>query len=288
MLYLVRYVIVLLLTTLGFSGCIIDEQLYTPSYIRIDTIALQTTPLTQGSNSAKISDAWIYVNQQPIGIFELPCQVPVLNEGEQEVTILAGVQMNGIAATRIAYPFYKGYVTNVNFKDDSIYTLQPVVNYFEGIDFKLIENFDNVSVQIIQGPNSQVDLTRVNGGPQAFEGGYGLLQLTDTTQDYGIIITPPLTLAKQGAVTYLEIDYKNTYPFAMGIFANSPTDVVKTNIFIFNRTENWNKTYINLTDFVSSAVNATSFNIYFELAKNDSINSAQVFLDNIKILQPQQ
>ena len=77
-----------------------------PAYLTIDSIYLTTSLSMQGSASAKITDAWVYVDEVQIGAFQLPARIPVLERGMHEVQILPGIKQNGIAATRAAYPFY--------------------------------------------------------------------------------------------------------------------------------------------------------------------------------------
>jgi len=43
-----------------------------PSYIHIDKIDLTTDYSSQGTSSNKITDAWIYVDNELIGAFEMP------------------------------------------------------------------------------------------------------------------------------------------------------------------------------------------------------------------------
>ena len=112
--------------TLLFSSC----ELYNPSepipaYIHIEKFNLTTDYATQGSNSHKITDAWVYVDDQLIGCFELPATFPVITEGTHKVKIVAGIKVNGIASNRGQYPFYNPYEQIVNFEVGKKITLSP-------------------------------------------------------------------------------------------------------------------------------------------------------------------
>lgn len=80
-----------------------------PAYLSIDSVFVNTNYQTQGSASHKITDIWVYLNDDFIGAFELPVKIPILKQGNHKITIKAGIKVNGIANTRTAYPFYTEY-----------------------------------------------------------------------------------------------------------------------------------------------------------------------------------
>src|ERR1039457_4232719 len=84
-----------------FSG---DQTI--PAYLKIDSIYITTKTETQGSASHSITDAWVYVDDQFIGAYQMPARFPVLKEGKHKVEVFAGIKKDGIAATRTPYPFY--------------------------------------------------------------------------------------------------------------------------------------------------------------------------------------
>src|SRR5688500_13907587 len=94
------------------SGCkktVNPEEI--PSYLYIDKINLQTLA-GEGTSKQDITDAWVYVQGQAIGVFELPARIPVLAEGNPEVWVYAGIKKDGISSTRVKYPFFKPFITS--------------------------------------------------------------------------------------------------------------------------------------------------------------------------------
>jgi hypothetical protein len=75
---------------LSFIGCSkFDPSEPIPSYIKIDAVSIDATT-AQGSNNAKgIIDAWIYVDEELIGVFELPLNVPVLKSDKRTIKIFS-------------------------------------------------------------------------------------------------------------------------------------------------------------------------------------------------------
>ena len=65
-----------------------------PAYVRIDTVLFTADYVTQGSSTHKITDAWVYVDDQLIGVYELPSTFPVLASGKHKLEIRVGIKLN--------------------------------------------------------------------------------------------------------------------------------------------------------------------------------------------------
>src|ERR1035438_2123734 len=95
-----------------WSSC--DLKVAIPSYIHIDNISVNTHGTLYGSSSSKITDVWVYVDDQPIEAFELPATIPILMTGVHTVIIKAGIKIDGISELRSIYPFYVPYTASMN------------------------------------------------------------------------------------------------------------------------------------------------------------------------------
>ena len=91
-----------LVLALGAGWGCAKEKAGTPAWIEVDSLSLTTTP-AQGTNSHRFTDAWVYVNSNLVGAFELPARVPILAEGNTNIIIFPGVQLNGLTALRTPY-----------------------------------------------------------------------------------------------------------------------------------------------------------------------------------------
>ena len=100
----------------------IDINEGVPSYINIPSIEVVTDLTNEGSNSHKITDAWVYFDNNLQGVYPLPASFPVLLSGKQNISIKAGIKNNGIAATRVKYPFYDYFNAEI--------TLTKTVHYY--------------------------------------------------------------------------------------------------------------------------------------------------------------
>lgn len=261
-----------------------DEQI--PAYIHIEKINLKTNSLTEGSNSAKISDAWVYIDEQLIGCFELPTTFPVLFEGTHQIKIRAGIKVNGIAVTRAPYPFYEIFVQNVDLKKSTRLNLNPVVSYASFTKFNFMENFDGVGTIISPGPAGTEDtLKQTFNKKNVFEGnGSGYAHLKKNQLNFQGVSNTSYVLPKAGSPIFLEFNYKCNHSFFAGIYAHTNTSSIETPVIGMNPSENWNKMYVYLTPTISEAANATDFSIFFRMYNQDAEDSVGLLIDNIKLV----
>ena len=74
------YKFIALIFLLPVSSCeIFNPEEQVPAYVHLDKIDLNTQS-DEGSKSHKITDAWVYLDDQLVGTFELPSTFPVLTE----------------------------------------------------------------------------------------------------------------------------------------------------------------------------------------------------------------
>lgn len=258
-----------------------------PSYIKIDTIKL-TTVAGQGSATHKIVDAWIFVDDQPLGTFELPCKIPALKAGLHKISVRPGIQLNGVAATRVPYPFYTFYEETVTLYQDSAITINPTVKYFQDTEFPYIEDFTSGGVSLIADPAyNDTTIIRLTSGPELLDGPCGFIHMPPGNIDSVLVyMNTAVALPKGGANVYLEMDYKTNYPMLIGMYANNPSSVVQEALYGVNEKEGWNKIYFNLTQFVSSQQSAQTYNLFFGIIKapEDTTKDVKIYIDNIKLV----
>lgn len=279
------YLALFLLLPLFFSSCsVINPAEEIPSYIHIDSISLSTNNAQHGSNSHKITDAWVYVNDQLIGAFELPANIPVLEEGVKEVKVRAGIKVNGISATRSRYPFYNLYEETVNLVTGQAITVNPTVTYFASfVPFELIEGFENAGVSFTDTLNSDTTLVILNSpDPNVFEGNRsGAVYLDDAHPRFLGISAGTFSIPTNGADAFLELNYKCNQHFSLGIIGGT---IDYREAIVLNPTSGWNKIYIRLSELASLGPVYGSYRLYFAMQKESSVSLSELYLDNIKLI----
>jgi len=278
---------------LVFASCKkINPEENTPGYISIKQIDLSTkTDQSEGSSASKITEAFVYIDDNLQGVYELPCKFPVLSGGSHRYTIRPGVLMNGIKASRVSYPFYSWYDTTFTLNSLEYTTLQPRVKYNASAKFYWLENFENLGISIKKTGNSpnelqlETDLTKVYEGTAC-----GYLTIEPGTL-YGEISTiADFVLPLQETPVYLEMNYKCNHPLTLGIYGNFPSTVRQEGIISLNPTQNadgtyyWNKIYINLTPNIAANSGASSFKIYLGATANSNYPTPEFYFDNFKLI----
>ena len=284
--YKLNYILlgILFISTFPFGGCDFLKEEPIPSYIYIDTLFL-STEAGQGTNSHGISDAWVSVGPDLVGAFPLPALIPVLESGEQEVTVFGGVLQNGIGATRDVYPFYSRYTVSKNLVPAQVDTIRPTIKYTDNLSFLVMENFEAsniISDEIDGNSNTQVKFSTT----EVFEGsrsGHITLGGSDNLIEVGtnLFYEFPTTPER----VYLEVDYKNDVTFEVGIAGKSNNYFERFYKVGVLPSAEWNKIYVDFSNDVTSMMtnSAEEFQVVFRaLSAGDT--TTNIYLDNIKLI----
>lgn len=276
-----------------FSGCnLINPAEPVPSYIHIERIGLTITSSEQGSASSKISDAWVYIDDQLQGIYELPTTFPVLSQGTHKVFIKAGIKINGISATRGPYPFYDGFTQTVTLSPGNIVTLSPTVQYASGLNWASSniwqEDFENVGITLSKPPSgADTTMIKLTGAPNPniFEGtGSGVAYMDNTYTLSECMSSSQWILPRGDSPVFLEFDYKCNHNFTVGLYCYSAATSTKDAVISLHRSDTWNKAYVYLSPTIKASTNALSFSVFFGMLNNIGSDSLGFALDNIKLI----
>ncbi len=270
-----------------FLSCeLLDPELKIPAYIHIDSIPLAADYGTQGSSSARIADAWVYSDEKLVGVFELPCTLPLLASGNHDLLIKAGIIMDGMAATRGPYPFYTIYGQPVALTAGSVININPLVAYYPATVFEWIEDFDKPGITIKSTAKSDTSvLIQKVHGDSAFEGGTSAyVSMNRNNVIFECENTSCISLPKGGASVYLELNYKTNWQVVTGLITFDLAGSIQEPVVILNPTATWKKIYISLTDMVSSHPDALCYRVFFGLSNTASAEKIELYLDNIKLV----
>lgn len=278
------------------SGCEnVDKAEQIPSYIYIDSIDLQVrTDGSQGTNAHDIQDAWIFANGEMIGVFELPCIVPILKKDSVEIMVYAGIKANGQSNNRRFYPFYDIYKRKVHLKPTEIDTLHPIVTYKPGVKFPWIEDFEDFAVSMQKsGVTRTVDTLQItNQAGEVFMFGLpgnkytGKVNFRSKIGTFENSSIDLFDLPRATSDIYLEVNYRSDVPVQFGLYPSSGTsfDVGVPVYLSFANPLEWKKAYIRLSEDVNNQeYTGKKFRIFIN-AINQQDKPAVVLLDNIKLL----
>lgn len=265
-----------------------------PAFLQIDSIAVEpnsriTIPLHQqnsGFLTHGITSVRIAIDGKNLGVFDLPCSVPVLHEGKHDLTINAVIKQNGMAATRIYYPFYDALsLKEIEFKSGEKTTLNnPLyVGYASFTNFKWMENFESPSY----GFDS---ITTVCKDPNIVKWGSGCGMITFNAESESVQTktkdTIPITQTN-GQALYLEMDFSTNTYFSVGMegYSSSLNQKINMSAVTLKPTDGtWKKIYILLGKIWPQMGNPSDIQLVFNIPAEYNVQGAKVYFDNIKIV----
>lgn len=287
------YLLAVLIGFLIFNGCnFINPQEPIPAYLKIAEFKLldTSTNVEAIKGSYRITDVWVYVDNNPQGVYELPCTIPVLSEGTHTVQLYAGILENGIASTRTEYPFYYTYSQKVNFIPDSVHVLQPNCNYKNSTEFVLNEDFEGLGFLIDTTSNSKAKLEKADGQSDSnvFEGQYsGMVKMNANIDSFEALSVEAYNIPKNRTV-YLEINYLSDNELMVGVIAskNGILYYFEPKITLYPNSA-WKKIYINFTPEVNEMLNFipnAKIKILLSSKHRSVLDNSIIYFDNIKLV----
>lgn len=247
-----------------------------------------------GTNHSRITTAWISIDKDPIGAFELPATVPVLMEdGRNDIKIYPGINLNGISSSRAIYEFFAPLDTTIQKPNGGDTIFFPVIKtrYTDRATVDIVEDFDGAGLELEPTVKSDTGIRKVNDSSLVFRypgennGNAGALYTTSSSRHAEVATTDYYELPQGGANVYLELSYRCNIPFIVGVIADLPTGQRQQQTVVVNpHEEDWNKIYINLVTEVSSLTGSNRFKIFFGTVHQSNVETGKIFLDNIKLV----
>ncbi len=280
---------------LFFCFCILfllacDKAEQVPSYIYVKPFSLNTDAATQGLNTEKITEAWAYADDELLGAFKLPAEIPILKSGNAKITLFAGVHDNGSIDKPNFYYHYEPFVVDKNLIPNKTDTISPVVKYVKNLIFKWLEDFEsplnslNVDADMDKTTSAVFVNTDVKYGKKCLS-----LQVNKDHQLMSVTTKMPFEKLPNNR-TYIEMDYKGDIPIIVELYGLNTSGLEFIDAATFKSKTEWNKAYINF----STQINAkyTSYNVIFTAALPLDANgkpvkdAGEVRLDNLKLIHP--
>lgn len=267
-----------------FSGCKkLDPKIEIPSYININgySVNYSSTYTNGGPGTANhnFTDVQLFVNNKALGTYPIPCNIPVIADGQAEISVNPVIKTNGVSSIRSEYPFMKLYQTTAQLSKGQSTTINPVFDYFSTINFKWTEDFEGSGYSIIGATSSDTCFRRVS--TEKFEGSNSLeIKLHNGYSQCTVKSSAGYPLPAGSKDIYLELNYKATQDFEVGVYAGSMADQrVAGGV---NGSATWKKIYIYLTPVISTPPYYNYYSIYFNVFNKGG--TPQVNIDNIKLI----
>ncbi len=274
------------LLLLLFYGCNKDK-LKAPAafYLKPNTVSVKTTSV-EGTTSSKITDLWLYVNGNFKGVYPTGNTLPIVSYGPTEIKIYPGIKNNGISSTRVPYEFLEYIPIDTAVDDNTIVDRNLTFKYKSTCKFHIVEGFEGgtAGINIKKSDNSDTTfaIVQYTANPSGvYEGSGSFYFGLDGNRLVGQFqsTNDQFALPAYGAPVFMELNFKCNQTFEVGVYNGYDYHYAAT----VNRSDNWNKIYVNLTSAVSTNPYST-YGYYIKAIKDPDVEYPTFFIDNIKII----
>jgi hypothetical protein len=276
---LLTIILSLVFFTAAFQSCeIINPAEKVPTYLHVDSFQFIPNS-TMGSSSHKINSVWVYFDNQPLGAFDLPATVPILTDNPGVITLWPGVVFSGLKDINTRYPFYTLDTLTINPSQGQVINIYPKTTYFADTTLNVtLQDFDISSGSTLL--SGDTGLVRTGDPNYVFEGGYSGLIYLDNQQNSQNVVLGSFPAGKE---TFLELDYKGTLAFGIGVQAQDVNSQFITEVVLTVKPKaTWNKLYVGLQDFISKYPTGP-YRIVITVSE-PSPTTGFVALDNLKVI----
>ncbi len=275
----------------SFTSC--KKSQPAPAYVYIPEITVNSSYNINGSNSSDITHVKVFNENELIGVYELPINVPVLDIDQANIQCIGLINNNGSATTIVDYIFYEPSTNEVFLESEKQDTIFPVVVYnpISSAEY-WFEDFEGAGHAFLPGLGNVSEMFVTENPTEVFEGaGSAKFDLASDTA-YSKYLTDENFSYAPGKAAFLELDYKNNQTFFFSLILHSfsgPSN--KLPVFQFKSTINdqgdmeWNKIYIELGSILNNITSLSGFDICFEMERDLSVSDATVLIDNVKVIK---
>ncbi len=277
--------LIALVAGIYLSGCdTINPHEQVPTYVHIDSFSFKQTGDSFGTNSHKITNIWVYVDNNEIGAYTMPCTFPVISDKPFELRVAPGIDFNGLSGLKGIYPFYTFDSTTINPQPGKIVQFAPKTKYTSATRVLLNLNFDSGRPPFVKFSGNGDSLHKATDPNYIFEGAGAAYLYLDSNKKYSENTSTVYFNAEVGQNVYLELNYKCSIPFTVGLVTTNSTGDPITSYFAgINAKDSWNKIYITLQDFINSYQGHPYYIIIRAGTDNDEKNG-YIAIDNLKVI----
>lgn len=284
------------------SGCKKTDLTASYIYITADAFSINVSRYNDEHNTAydmdelasiasqNFSDAWVFVNGQDIGTWELPCKIPILGTDSTELMIFPGLKMNGSSTSRPRYPFVSPYKAKLNLTASEVTELTSLpLQYATTTSFEFVENFNTD----YNGVFHNSDSTTVNfdhiADPNNPTNRIGCISLEGDIDEFEVISKDINFNNVLPNYVFLEMDYmcdvEDAEVYVTMLIDKSTTSVTTEEPLVVARAgSKWKKIYINLTQSVlRNQVYAINYRVQISGGRADE-TPVHFYFDNIKVI----
>lgn len=271
-------------------GCnIINPKEPVPTFLHIEPFQYSNPDSSfTGSSSHSIPAAKVFINNSAVGVFDLPCTVPLIMSKDEEIFIIPAVTNQGLKSYVIAYPFYELDSVAVKHAPGQTFSFTPKTRYLHSLtrsSFRQMINFEEGNLFRTTGGDTGVQL--ITNPDLKIEGKYsGYIYVDQNHRNSESVSTNYFALPTSDC--WLELEYKCSVPFQIGFRAedanNNSYEAYSVGFYPKSET---NKVYVNVSNFTNANTQYSRFYLKIRVSLDDDdgkYTEGYVVLDNFKVI----
>ncbi len=295
--------LVLICAALLWHSCnIINPHEVVPTYVHIDSFTFVQNPgvkllNTNGSAGTglaapthAITSVWVYYNENPIGIFDLPVTFPVMASGSQGLQLSPSIAVNGQNNVVNTYSYYTLDTSTLVANPGHIINYAPKTQFYPDVKVTNIANFETASLPFAAWEGIQ-HMIRVTGGDSIVCDGSWAGQVLLNGVGDSSVDSSKVPFSIPDGTAFIEFDYKSTVPFYIGLQANLSSKITSAPNYLTGVNPNggsgWQKFYLEVDGFTAEAqsgITGVTYNLYIKAALADGQTSGRLLIDNIQLV----
>ncbi len=286
----------LLAALIFLSGCDRETEPI-PSYIRIDSVSVKTLA-GQGNPIHEISALNVYIDEQFIGVYEIPCTLPVLFTGKHKLSVIPSVRINGVVNQHVVHRLFKRADTTIDLMEGKITAAGNIIlQYKDNIEFPWVEDFEDGNSELVRLYSVKGDTSYITTEAFSLNGRYEgntrcmkvVIAAADTAKTVDMASFKYFgNLPFMGTDIMLEFDIKTPVPVQVAMIRkNSSGKLYLPYVYLFETGGKWKRFYINLIYELYNQPADTEIQLLISPIKTEEIKTEQIILiDNIRFSYP--
>jgi hypothetical protein len=277
---------------MSFTACKVEKS-FVPSYIEIKQVDIDASSIN-GNNIHDIKAIQVYVNNQTVGTFPIPCKFPIDASGKVEIQATAFVKINGNSRTLVPFRSLNIIKDTLTIEREKSTVWLPKFSFRNNVEIVWQEDFEDSSATLVPIRKDSFDHTKIELRPFNLNNIFITPSLvfvsrfadvdTFRSMDLAYFNRIP-TLPADGRDAILEFDINTDLPVLVAVRRFGATQIEYVPYVTVNPTnKEWKRFYINLIYEIQGQPANTQYEIFFSLDKPQNFEGSTEFLiDNIRL-----
>lgn len=287
-----RILIFIFFLVLSALSCKVDPS-FIPSYIEIKDVRVDAASI-DGNSIHDIRAVQVYVNNQTVGTFEIPCKFPIDAEGLIRIQIVPFVKNNGNSQTLVPYKSLDILTDTLQVQREKTSTWSPLFRYRSNVEIVWQEDFEDSSSTLVPIRKDTLDRTQIELRPYDLNTRFSKPSLVFVSEFTDVDSFRSMDLAyfqrisnlpADGRDVVLEFDINTALPVLLAIRRfGSSKDGYLPYVTVNPTNGTWKRFYLNLIYEVQGQPANTQYEIFFSADKPENhLGSREFLIDNLRL-----